>query len=238
MKQLKEFGNKVELLEPSTAVVNNLSMQTLFRQTLYRLLCSVFLYPQEEMLDDLQAGVKELHNSRLFWTEYTFADHLRQLVSKIIDLDLNDRLPLVNEYNRLFLVKPKVPPYETTYLKLPGQSNGMIGADLMGVYGLAELAVSPEMNELPDHIAVQLEFMSFLCEKELIALQNNDQKEVADRQREQKRFMRDHLVLWFPKFAKKAREEADRDSFYRQVVETTFAFLHNELDLLKIRSEG
>ncbi|MEE8357731.1 MAG: molecular chaperone TorD family protein [Anaerolineales bacterium] len=234
----QELGNKVGPLEPSTAVVNNLSMQTLFRQTLYRLLCSVFLYPQEEMLADLQTGVKELHNSRLYWNEYEFADKLRQLISKIIDLDLNDRLPLVNEYNRLFLVKPKVPPYETTYLKLPGQSDGMIGAELSGVYGLAGLAVSPEMNELPDHVAVQLEFMSFLCEKELIALQNNDQEVLADSQQEQRRFLRDHLARWFPQFAKKALEEADRDSFYRQVVETTYAFLYNELDVLDIRLEG
>ena len=238
MKQLQDFGNKVELLEPTTVVVNNLSMQTLFRQALYRLLCSVFLYPDEEMLVDLQSGVRELLNSSDYWDDYGFAENLQQLISTIIGLDMNERVPLVNEYNRLFLVKPKVPPYETTYLKLPGQSNGMIEADLMGVYGLAGLAVSPEMNELPDHIAVQLEFMSFLCEKELIAIQNNDQKEVADRQREQKRFMRDHLVLWFPKFAKKAREEAGRDSFYRQVVETTFAFLHNELNILDIRLEG
>ncbi|MEE9599708.1 MAG: molecular chaperone TorD family protein, partial [Anaerolineales bacterium] len=107
-----------------------------------------------------------------------------------------------------------------------------------GVYGLAGLAVSPEMNELPDHVAVQLEFMSFLCEKELIALQNNDQKVLADSQQEQRRFLRDHLARWFPQFAKKALEEADRDSFYRQVVETTYAFLYNELDVLDIRLEG
>ena len=238
MTRTPGVGNEVDLIMPDAPLNNNICRQVLLRQALYRLLCSVFLYPDEEMLVVLQSGVRELNKSSDDWNDYGFVENLQQLISIIIDLDMNFRILLVNEYNRLFLIKPKVPPYETIYLEIPGQSQGMIGANLSGVYGLAGLAVSPEMNELPDHIAVQLEFMSFLCEKELIALQDNDQKEVADSQQEQKTFLSEHLALWFPKFAKKALEETDRDSFYRQVVETTFAFLRDELDLLEIRLEG
>ncbi len=238
MTQSQEFGKNAGLLEPPATVNNNLFMQSLFRQALYRLLCSVFLYPEEELLVDLQLGVKELLNSSHFWEEYTFAENLSQLISAIINLDMKYRIPLVNEYNHLFLIKPKVPPYGSIYLEIPGKSQGMIGADLSGVYGSAGLAVSPDMNELPDHIAVQLEFMSFLCEKELKALQEDNQIDVAGSQLEQKTFLSEHLALWFPTFAKKALEETDRDTFYRQVVETTFAFLHSELDFLEISLEG
>jgi TorA maturation chaperone TorD len=230
----REYRDDAGLLYSSAPVNNNMYMQILFRQALYRLFCSVFLYPDEEMLIDLQMGVTELLNSSGYWNEYAFAENLQQLISNIIDLDLDDRKPLVNEYNRLFLVKPKVPPYETTYLKLTGQSQGMIGADLSGIYGSAGLVVSPEMNELPDHIAVQLEFMSFLCKKESTALQENNQPDLIAAQQEQRSFLNNHLARWFPSFAKKALEEANSDLLYRQVVETTFGFLRNELGILNV----
>lgn len=228
----RDFRGEAGLIYSSAPENNNIFMQILFRQALYRLFCSVFLYPDEEMLVDLQIGVKELLNSSDYWNEYAFAENLRQLISNIINLDLNDRKPLVNEYNRLFLIKPKAPPYETTYLKYPGKSDGMIGADLSGIYGSAGLVVSPELNELPDHIAVQLEFMSFLCEKESTALQEDNQPDLIAAQQEQRSFLKNHLARWFPKFAKKVLEEANSELLYRQVVETTFGFLRNELVIL------
>lgn len=228
----RDFRGEAGLIYSSAPANNNIFIQILFRQALYRLFCSVFLYPDEEMLIDLQIGVGELLNSSDYWNEYTFAENLQQLISNIIDLDLNERKQLVNEYNRLFLIKPKVPPYETTYLKHLGKSEGMIGAELSGIYGSAGLVVSPEFNELPDHIAVQLEFMSFLCEKESTALQEDNQQNLITAQQEQRSFLNNHLARWFPKFAKKVLEEANSELLYRQVVETTFGFLRNELDIL------
>lgn len=190
------------------------------------------------MLIDLQTGVKEILDINIYWKDYTFAEKLQQLITKIDSFDEKSRKSLVDEYNRLFLVKPKVPPYETTYLKSPGQSEGVVAANVSGVYGRAGLIVSPEMNELPDHIAVQLEFMSFLCEKELLALQAEDHNEITTAQQEQRDFMNEHLARWFPKFAKKALEEADHELPYRQVVETAFAFLRNDLEILETRLEG
>lgn len=228
----RDFRGEAGLIYSSAPANNNIFMQILFRQALYRLFCSVFLYPDEEMLIDLQIGVGELLNSSDYWNEYTFAENLQQLISNIIDLDLNERKQLVNEYNRLFLIKPKVPPYETTYLKHLGKSEGMIGAELSGIYGSAGLVVSPELNELPDHIAVQLDFMSFLCEKESTALQEDNQQNLITAQQEQRSFLNNHLARWFPKFAKKVLEEANSELLYRQVVETTFGFLRNELDIL------
>lgn len=228
----RDFRGEAGLIYSSAPANNNIFIQILFRQALYRLFCSVFLYPDEEMLIDLQIGVGELLNSSDYWNEYTFAENLQQLISNIIDLDLNERKQLVNEYNRLFLIKPKVPPYETTYLKHLGKSEGMIGAELSGIYGSAGLVVSPEFNELPDHIAVQLEFMSFLCEKESTALQEDNQQNLITAQQEQRSFLNNHLARWFPKFAKKVLEEANSELLYRQVVETTFGFLRNELVIL------
>lgn len=228
----RDFRGEAGLIYSSAPANNNIFIQILFRQALYRLFCSVFLYPDEEMLIDLQIGVGELLNSSDYWNEYTFAENLQQLISNIIDLDLNERKQLVNEYNRLFLIKPKVPPYETTYLKHLGKSEGMIGAELSGIYGSAGLVVSPELNELPDHIAVQLDFMSFLCEKESTALQEDNQQNLITAQQEQRSFLNNHLARWFPKFAKKVLEEANSELLYRQVVETTFGFLRNELVIL------
>lgn len=232
----KSVEGKPPFTEIST--IDEIISQTIVRQMLYRFLSSLFLYPDEEMLINLQTNGKEMFTVIAFWQEYAFGENLQQLISQVVDFDLKDRKPCVDEYNRLFLVKPQVSPYETTYLKLPGQSEGMIAANVSGIYGLSGLAVSPEINELPDHIAIELEFMSFLCEKETTALKEGNQNGMAAAQQEQRNFMENHLVRWFPKFAKKALKEANHELLYCKVVETTFAFLRDELEVLEIRPGG
>lgn len=208
--------------------------QLILRQALYRFFGSLYLYPDQELLTSAKQGAQELLNSQSLWKEYAFTEKLNALIAFLTHFDHDNRKTVVNEYNRLFLVKPLTPPYETFYLKRPGQSEGALAAEISGLYGQAGLIVSPETNDLPDHIAIELEFMSFLCEKEFNAEREGDDEAANIARQEQQNFNRQHLALWFPKFAKKALEKAS-DTFYRRVIETTFAFLRYELELLEIR---
>lgn len=208
--------------------------QLILRQALYRFFASLYLYPDQELLESLKQGAQELLNSHPLWENHAFDEKLNTLITILGQINLDQRKPIVDEYNRLFLVKPLTPPYETTYIKRPGQSEGILAAEISGLYGQAGLVVSPETNELPDHIAIELEFMSFLCEKELKAAQEDDDNGVNAARQEQQNFISQHLALWFPKFAKKALEEGN-DTFYKSIIEATFAFLRSELVLLEIR---
>jgi TorA maturation chaperone TorD len=210
--------------------------QLILRQALYRFFGSLFLYPDQELLMSAMGGAQELLDSRALWEEYAFAEKLSALITFLLNFTADERKTIVDGYNRLFLVKPLAPPYETSYLKVPGQSEGTLAAEISGTYGQAGLIVSPETNELPDHIAVELEYMSFLCEKELTALQNDDADELASTLQEQQHFMDHHLARWYPQFAKKALSTGVESTLYQHVIGTAFAFLRSELELLEIKS--
>ena len=202
--------------------------QVLLRQALYRFLGSLFLYPDVELLVNLQESAGELLASEDLWKDQVFAEKLHALIANLIAFDLDNRKTIVDEYNRLFLVKPKVPPYETSYIYILGQSEGTIAANISGIYSMAGLTVSPKLNELPDHIAIELEFMSFLCEKELLALKDRNEEIAVVAQKEQKNFMGEHLARWYPNFAMKALSETGED-LYKLLIQAVFVFLRTEL---------
>ena len=93
MTHFQGQGYAGDVIEPTIPVNYKLNIQVLFRQALYRLFCSGFLYPDEEMLVDLQKGVRELLNSSVYWNKYAFAEKLHKLISKKIqDHDHHDFL--------------------------------------------------------------------------------------------------------------------------------------------------
>jgi TorA maturation chaperone TorD len=210
--------------------------QLILRQALYRFFSYLFLYPDQELLTSAMGGAQELLDSRALWEDYAYAEKLSAFIAFLLNLSPDERKTVVNGYNRLFLVKPLAPPYETSYLKVSGQSEGTLAAEISGTYGGAGLIVSPETNELPDHIAIELEFISFLCEKELTALQNEDADAAASARGEQQQFMDKHLARWYPQFVMKAYSSGVESILYQHVIGTTFAFLLSELEFLEVKS--
>ncbi|NIT52346.1 MAG: molecular chaperone TorD family protein, partial [candidate division Zixibacteria bacterium] len=85
---------------------------------------------------------------------WQFSAAVGSLINQLAEIDPNLGRAMVNEYNRLFLIRPKAPPYETIYTDAEGQMRGLLTAQLEGVYLNAGLEISPELNELPDHISV------------------------------------------------------------------------------------
>jgi putative dimethyl sulfoxide reductase chaperone len=117
-----------------------------------------------------------------------------------------DPLDLRIEYNRLFVGPNSLPcpPYESVYRRDRRQSDiGMLMApsslDVKKRYEEAGLQISKSFTDLPDHIAVELEFMSYLCEKEALATGSGDDETMwAKRQQE---FWNLHLKPWVVPFA-------------------------------------
>lgn len=194
----------------------------------YRLLASLFLYPDKERLASLQDVAMALMEDSA-WRESSSHDLFEDLLDQLVEIEPSQRKNLVDEYNRLFFVKPKAPPYESYHLDREGQLRGLITSELEGEYRQAGLKISPELNELPDHLSVELEFMAFLCEKECQASRANDKPNTAKFHLQKREFLIRHLAQWFPKFFRCVKE-ASPGRFYHIVILTTFVFLRQELE--------
>lgn len=201
------------------------------RQGLYRLFGALFLYPDEDRLMALQAAAGALLAQDDAWAALPFADPLRRLLTALNTLD--ESLEVEEEHNRLFAAKPAAPPYESYYLDTEGQNRAWIANRVAHVYAEAGLALSPSLKELPDHVAVELELLSFLCGKEAEAWEAGEQEAGARARERQRDFLGQHLGRWFPVFTRRVHE-ARPEALYGAVIEAAYAFLRHELDLLQL----
>jgi DMSO reductase family type II enzyme chaperone len=197
----------------------------------YRLFSSLFLYPSGDRLATLRAAAEELLHEHGLWPTLDFAESWYGLLNVMARLDEESTATIEEEYVRLFLVNPNAPPYESVYRDPDGHTRGLIAVQLAREYAEAGLALAPSMKEPPDHIAVELEFMSFLCDLEAQKSEANAQEECSRALERQHVFLRQHLGHWFPIFAQRVREAAP-EKLYGAVIEVVDAFIGYDLEVL------
>jgi len=82
-------------------------------------------------------------------------------------------------------------------------------ADLNAFYRAFGLELADDAAERPDHICLELEFMSVLAAKEAYALEHQlDADQIALGREAQKKFLREHLGHWLPAFTRRLEREA------------------------------
>lgn len=131
-------------------------------------------------------------------------------------------LELEIEYNRLFVgpERPQTPPYESVYCDPSGLVMGPTARDVQQRYAEAGLTLVPDHHDLPDHVATELGFMAYLAAQRAEA-QGEDALAWLDREHT---FLRDHLIVWLPRFCQRVREES-RHPFYAALAELTMTFV-------------
>ena len=118
----------------------------------------------------------------------------------------------VQEYDRVFglVLSRECPPYETEYcLQTFSVYRSQVLGDVAGYYGAFGLEPSREDPERQDHIALQLEFMVWIINREIDAMEANQQERATICREAQEAFVRDHLAWWVPAFAFALRKKAD-----------------------------
>jgi TorA maturation chaperone TorD len=145
-----------------------------------------------------------------------------------------DAEALQGEFNDLFAVPlgRYVTPYESVYRDAHVVGGQRVRGLLMGPSTLAVLqayrehglALSPECAELPDHIGVELSFMSLLCERERTAHESGHDAQLAQILECELRFLEHHLLRWVPHLKRRIAANA-RSDFYRGVGHLTEDFL-------------
>ncbi|HKH87923.1 MAG TPA: molecular chaperone TorD family protein [Acidimicrobiales bacterium] len=128
-----------------------------------------------------------------------------------------EMLDLLDEHERMFVGPGRVPcpPYESFWREdVPVDVrtlNGPCTKDLRSLYVELGLELPACRNELPDHIAVELEALAY-------ALSLEGTAHVA------RRLFTEHLGHWLPRFCQAVAHESEH-GFYRDLAELTVAWL-------------
>ncbi len=120
------------------------------------------------------------------------------------------------------------PPYEAQY----GESDGPVQmphelSDIGAFYRAFGLEPSPRSGERVDFIAVESEFLSFLCQKQAYAEESGDSALAGAAVDGQRRFFRDHLGRWAPAFGRRVLREINA-GFHHDLARFTIAWIADE----------
>jgi len=194
------------------------------RASLYQMLSIAFYPPKPEVLK--------------FWSE-VLSNFLEEGPSGK-DTASIDPLELRVEYNRLFVGPGRLPcpPYESVYRKdraadEMGTLMGPSALDVKSRYAEAGLEISKSFKDYPDHVAVELEFMNFLCSKEAAT---TDDVEKEDLRRKQREFLEKHIRKWAGEFSDRVLKNTN-SLFYKTAASFLKEHVDDELELFSESSE-
>ncbi len=132
-----------------------------------------------------------------------------------------------------------ITPYESVQTARDGgELNGKAARLVRDSIEASGLRVDPAAGQLPDHISVELEFMSEMAREEAGAWEKCDLAGAQDCLVRQSEFMKAHLHQWVPEFCDKMRQKAST-GFYREIADLLAGLVElerAELDL-RLRSD-
>lgn len=131
------------------------------------------------------------------------------------------------DFSQLFVgpFKLLAPPYGSFYLedsRLMGDST----VDVRDWYEKEGLDIV--IKDVPDHIAMELEFVYYLIAKQIEAIEDSNAQEAQSYLQKQSSFLKTHLARWLPKFAENVQQYA-QTGFYAKLALLTNNFVQNEI---------
>jgi putative dimethyl sulfoxide reductase chaperone len=133
---------------------------------------------------------------------------------------------LLVDYTRLFLgpVDILAKPYGSVWLDTDAPLMGDSTMAVLQHYEDAGFEVDEGFRDLPDHIAVELEFLYVLLFREAEVRLRQDTQTLAGLARMRQRFLGEHLGQWVGAFAAAVTAGA-QTSYYRDLAELTVRFV-------------
>lgn len=210
------------------------------RSNIYRFLSQVYQGPpSEEFVESVIKSDFLESLTDLLGYSTPESEKLRKYLTSRTPEELLDEL--TSEYNSLFEIPTSryIKPYESVYLdtrELGGKeySGLVMGPSTIQVkdsYLSAGMELSDLIRDLPDHLAVELEFMAYLAEQE--AKQLSDSIVEADKFLVfQYQFLKNHLSRWVDMVCE-AILDTTENPFYEAAGTLTVEFVHDESDIEK-----
>lgn len=190
------------------------------RADLCRFLAACYYEPtlafaEERLFDSMRAAAQGL--------DAELAEGAVRLGDAFAAQDLQD---LLIDYTRLFLgpVQPLARPYGSFWLE--GETTLMQDStmDVLALYREGGFEIDEAFHDLPDHVAVELEFLYLLTFRQQQAQIVGDAPASASWSELRQRFLQRHLAAWIGPFAAALRAGA-QTAFYRELSELTERFI-------------
>lgn len=193
---------------------------TTAREDVYRLLAACYYAPtaalrEEDCCGSLAALLEELAAEA--------AAHAAEAARLLRETSVET---LLVEHTRLFVgpFKLVAPPYGSVWLDQQKSVMGDSTAKVAAFYHANGLQLADDFHELPDHFAVELEFMSYLAFKQREAAAAGDTLE-AERLRDlQRQFLDTFLLPWLGPFTDAVINDGEAP-FYVTLARCTAAFI-------------
>ncbi len=152
----------------------------------------------KDICDSLEADVNE---------EVTIFNNM--MCSKEVDLK-----SIKIEHSKLFIgpFSLKAPPYESYYTDNNNVKNYPV-LQMISFINQAGLKISDGFIDTPDHIVMELNFMSELCYTEHLTLQHKDNNMLINARQNIIYFLTHHLLKWVTDFRKAVERGASIDLY-------------------------
>jgi putative dimethyl sulfoxide reductase chaperone len=187
----------------------------------FRLLAACFYPPQPSLWK--QEALLENLTDLLTRTCPGAAEHARRMRESLSHGDAEE---LAVEHARLFVGPQRViaPPYGSVYLEEGRRVMGESTRDAVRAYEEAGLRLDADFKELPDHVAVELEFAYYLTSKGVEAAEAGNAEEARSHESAREAFLDRHLRRWVPQFCTSIAEGTE-NAFYSNLAKCLAAFV-------------
>lgn len=200
------------------------------REDLCRFLSACYYEPDAAFAEELLFDSMHAAAARI---DPEMAESARRLGEAFTAQDLET---LLVDYTRLFLGPPEAlaRPYGSFWLsgdKTVMQDSTMAVLEL---YREGGFELDEEFLEVPDHVAVELEFLYLLTFKRNEARRLGDEVATAAWDQLHDLFLRGHLGAWIAPFTQAVKANAET-AFYRELADLTVRFVQREATRLQPR---
>jgi TorA maturation chaperone TorD len=204
------------------------------RGNIYKFLSTCFYLPQKKRF--LQDNVFE-----------NFISAVKQVCSDANDFSTRMRDAMLEEteestvveYSKLFVgpFELLAPPYGSSYLEKGRRVMGDTTIEVLKMYNELGLSINKDFKEMPDHVAVELEFMHYLIEKEIQALERSKFNLALFYVERQEIFLNKFLLRWVPSFCENINNNTE-SKFYAALANCILIFLKNEQEHIQTNLQG
>jgi TorA maturation chaperone TorD len=195
------------------------------REDLCRFLSACYCEPsadfsEEHLFDSMLAAAAAI--------DPDLAECARKLGAEFVAQDMET---LLVDYTALFIgpAQPRAMPYASFWLTDDQSMRHDATMTVLDFYEQGGFDVSEEIHELPDHVAVELEFLYLLIFAQNQAQLSGNAEELAAANALHRRFVAEHLNAWLGDFAT-AVKAGSGTAFYRELAELTGKFVRMEAD--------